>query len=63
MSILPFELQAPENADGQLNQLEKMILSLEEMPNAFDDMRKNHGAVKGFVSFLWIITLWCIFLK
>lgn len=32
---IAFELQSPENAIGQLNRLEKMILSLEEMPERF----------------------------
>lgn len=32
---IAFQLQSPENASGQLNRLEKMILSLEEMPERF----------------------------
>ncbi len=32
---IAFELLAPENAAGQLERLEKMILSLKEMPERF----------------------------
>ncbi|MCB6991919.1 type II toxin-antitoxin system RelE/ParE family toxin [bacterium 210820-DFI.6.37] len=32
---IAFELQSPENADGQINRIEKMIFSLEEMPERF----------------------------
>ncbi|MCU6747560.1 MULTISPECIES: type II toxin-antitoxin system RelE/ParE family toxin [Lachnospiraceae] len=44
---IAFELQAPENADGQLNQLEKMILSLEEMPERFRRYEKEPWRSQG----------------
>ena len=38
---IAFELQAPENATGQMNRIEKMILSLEEMPERFRRYEKE----------------------
>ena len=35
MSISLFELLSPENAEKQLERLEKQILSLDEMPERF----------------------------
>lgn len=38
---IAFELQAPEYAGGQLNRLEKHILSLEQMPERFRRYEKE----------------------
>ena len=44
---IAFDLQSPENADGQLNRLEKMILSLEEMPERFRRYEKEPWRSQG----------------
>ncbi len=44
---IAFDLQSLENADGQLNRLEKMILSLEEMPERFRRYEKEPWRSQG----------------
>lgn len=44
---IAFDLQSPENADGQLNRLEKMILSLEEMPERIRRYEKEPWRSQG----------------
>ena len=48
---IAFELQSPENADGQLNRLEKVILSLEEMPERFKRYDKEPWHSQGLCIF------------
>lgn len=38
---IAFDLQSPENAGGQLNRIEKMILSLEKMPERYQRYEKE----------------------
>ena len=49
---IAFELQAPENASGQLDRLEKHILSLEQMPERFRRYEKEpwHSLGMRFIS-------------
>ena len=44
---ITFELQSQENADAQLNRIEKMILSLEEMPERFRQYDKEPWRSRG----------------
>ena len=39
---ITFELLSPENAEKQLERLEKQILSLDEMPERFPRYGKEH---------------------
>lgn len=38
---ISYELQAPENAIGQLDRLEKSIMSLDQMPERFRPYKKE----------------------
>ncbi|WP_222434405.1 type II toxin-antitoxin system RelE/ParE family toxin [Rummeliibacillus sp. SL167] len=40
---IAFELKSSGNAAGQLDRLEKGILSLEEFPERFLNIKRNHG--------------------
>lgn len=44
---IAFELQSPEYADGQIDRIEKMILSLEEMPERFKRYEKEPWYSRG----------------
>lgn len=46
---IAFELQSPENASGQLDRLEEQILSLDTMPERYQNMKKNRGKAVDFV--------------
>ena len=43
---IAFELQAPENASGQLDRLEACIMDLDQRD--IDNMNWNHGKVEGY---------------
>ena len=45
---IAFELQAPENASGQLDRLEACIMDLDHMPKRYHNMNWNHGKVEGY---------------
>ena len=45
---IAFELQSPENASGQLDRLEEQILSLDTMPERYQNMKKNRGKAVDF---------------
>lgn len=51
---IAFELLSPENASGQLDRLEKGIISLEDMPERYQRYEKNRGIAVAYVSFLLI---------
>jgi toxin ParE1/3/4 len=44
---IAYELQSPENAKGQLDRLEKSILSLEQMPERFRAYEKETWYSRG----------------
>ena len=44
---ITFELLSPENAEKQLNRLEKQILSLDEMPERFPRYGKEPWYIRG----------------
>lgn len=44
---IAIDLQSPDNAEGQLNRLEKRILSLEEMPERFRRYEKEPWRSRG----------------
>ncbi len=44
---IAFELQSPENASGQLDRLEKSILSLGQMPERFREYEKEPWHSRG----------------
>lgn len=44
---ITFELQAPENASGQLDRLEKSIINLEQMPERFREYEKEPWHSRG----------------
>ena len=44
---IAFELQAPENASGQLQRLEEHILNLNTMPNRYPKYRKEPWKSRG----------------
>ena len=44
---IAFELQAPENASGQLQRLEEHILNLNTMPNRYPKYRKDPWKSRG----------------
>lgn len=46
-SYIAFELQAPENASGQIDRLEEQIYSLEKMPYRFPDYKKEPWRSRG----------------
>lgn len=46
---IAFELQSPKNASGQLDRLEKQILSLNTMPERYRRYEKSHGKAVDFV--------------
>ena len=45
---IAFELQAPENASGQLDRLEACIMDLIICRRDIDNMNWNHGKVEGY---------------
>ena len=44
---IAFELQSPENASGQLDRLERSIISLEEMPECYQRYEKEPWYSRG----------------
>lgn len=44
---IAFELQSPDNASGQLDRLEKGILSLDQMPERFREYEKEPWHSRG----------------
>lgn len=47
MKYIAFELQSPENANGQLDRLEKSIMRLDQMPERFRVYEKEPWHIRG----------------
>ena len=54
---IAYELLSPTNASGQLDRIQKCIMSLDYMPERYRFLIENRGEVVGFILFEWIATV------